>query len=49
MVGERATALLGDRRLLVMSRCPKKSATKLLPLFEKIMDSVQPGQTGGQQ
>jgi hypothetical protein len=46
MVGERATALLGDRRLLVMARCPKKSGSKLLPLFEKIMDSVQPGQGG---
>lgn len=47
MVGKRATALLGYRRLLIFAHCPKQSEKQVIPLFDQMIDSLKASQAGG--
>jgi hypothetical protein len=47
-VGRRVTALLGERRLLILSHCPQAKSKQLMPLFDKMMESLQVSPNGGQ-
>lgn len=40
MVGIRATALLGDRRLLIMAYCPRPQEKEIVPVFDKMIASL---------
>jgi hypothetical protein len=47
--GVRATALLGESRLLILAHCTKEKAKQLMPIFQQMIDSLQVSPTGGQQ
>lgn len=46
MVGLRATALSGERRISIVCYCPKDVEARLLPAFEQMIESLQIGQGG---
>ncbi len=47
MVGERVTALAGERRLTFVAVCPKQMGTELAQVFQKMLESLRVGQAGG--
>ncbi len=47
MVGIRETLLSGDRRIQMIGHCPKESEKEIMPVFKKMMSSLQLSQAGG--
>lgn len=44
MVGKRATALAGDRRLSVRCYCPREAESKIMPVMDQMIESLKMGQ-----
>ena len=46
MIGKRYTSLSGDRHLSIIYQCPQTSKDKIVPTFEKMVESLQSGEGG---